>query len=37
MKTILGGMLMAALIATSAEAAVRTEKVEYARPGWIGR
>ena len=29
MKTILGGMLMAALIATSAEAAVRTEKVEY--------
>ena len=29
MKTILGGMLMAVLIATSVQAAVRTEKVEY--------
>ena len=29
MKKILGGILMAALVATSAEAALRTEKVEY--------
>ena len=29
MKAILGGLLMAALVATGAEAALRTEKVEY--------
>ncbi|MCM2358020.1 MAG: dienelactone hydrolase family protein [Geobacteraceae bacterium] len=29
MKTVLGGILMAALIATGAQAEVRTEKVEY--------